>query len=531
MNYHKSIFLGLLLLLAFIPILSANLKGSLNRYSITILKLSEATIEEGHYQIYRFNDYQSYLAKEIDFRSEWVAAPITLTALSLVTGATPFAIKAAPFGVLMIPIALLLTKCFKLGRYQIIAYGILVGFSTMMINNNDYSQFLLGYLTLFVTIFLWAQTVFNPCDLRRKRILILLSFLSFYITLEYYYTSAFLFLIFMTSTEFTLFLQKKFNASSLNNVRSHIHLVITLWVIFLTKITLLSFFFSYYFGHSRNFFEIFSSSIFRLLNIFSSLSTQETKNVAEMYPRILNFNLLLTNTLVISIIVFSILVWFIWGCARKYPWLYIGIGIISTSIIEYIAYLFAGHLGIYSLLTRTFMLFGLLLSLHIIRIFFKRGKIGKIMAILLSSLLFIGQIGGWIIRLGDEKVYQAGPDIGNYQIHAPICIFSTASSKNGQKILTTHDLQFLVMAFGDINRTQDISNFGKYANILDNSHTPLPLGTIIVFTRLFSSLKPLFVTQDILKSPSEKYILNLESSVYLNKVYDDGVGVMFYGNK
>ncbi|MEM2742099.1 MAG: hypothetical protein QXD95_08150 [Nitrososphaeria archaeon] len=153
------------------------------------------------------------------------------------------------------------------------------------------------------------------------------------------------------------------------------------------------------------------------------------------------------------------------------------------------------------------------------------------MAILLSSLLFIGQIGGWIIRLGDEKVYQAGPDIGNYQIHAPICIFSTASSKNGQKILTTHDLQFLVMAFGDINRTQDISNFGKYANILDNSHTPLPLGTIIVFTRLFSSLKPLFVTQDILKSPSEKYILNLESSVYLNKVYDDGVGVMFYGNK
>ena len=518
----------ILLLVALVPILIANLKGSLNRYSISVLKLSEASIKKGYYQIHFFDEYHSYLAKEIDFRSEWSAAPILLTILSLVTGISPIVIKVAPFGILMIPTSLLLARCFKLSGYQAIAYGILVGFSTMMINNNDYSQFLMGYLSLFVPLFFWARAVFDSCDARKYRIVALLLFALFFVILEYYYTTAFLFLIFATTIQFISFLQKKFNILPSNKTRLYSHLLIALWVMFLGKVVFFSIFCPYYFGH-RNLTEEFSSSISRLLNIVSSIFTGNIENVAQIYPRISSFTLLLTNALVISVVVFSILMWLIWDDVRRSSWFYIGIGIISMIILEYISYLFAGHLGIYSLLTRTFILFGLLLSLHVIGMLSKKRKIGMMTAIFLTLLLFVGQVGGWIVRIEDEKVYQAGPDIGGYQIHVPVCSFSVAASKNGQKILTSHDLQFLVMAFGDITRAQDISDFGKYATIFD-SHVPLPKGVIVVFSTLFGDIKPLFVTQDVCRQPSTAYLLNLESSIYLDKVYDDGIGVTFYSN-
>jgi len=511
-------------LISFVPILIVNLKGTLNVFSISVLKLAEEIIKTGHHQVYPLHDGYG-LPKEINFRSEWSASPIMLAVISLITGIPPFIVKSAPFGILMIFSSALLAKCLRFGWHLIAAYSILTSFSATVIFLNDYSQFLMGFLLLFIMLSLWIS---EASISYRRQVTTLLLLVLFFISLEYYYVIPFLFLIFITGANFIFLLQKKFKKSSSNNIQLYSSLLLSLWMMFLSKVLLHSIIYSYYFGGGL-YKIIWQGSLYisSILDFISSIISGEVENVAQLNPRAANFFVQLTTALFVSSISFSILVWLIRKEVRKPLWLYIGSGIILTSIAEFIPYLFSGHVGIYALFTRTFLLLGPLLSLHVVMELFKRRKT-QIVAIILLSLLFFGQIGGWFARVGDERTYHSMYAITGYQTQVPIAYFLTSLSEPDQMILTSSEMSFLIMAFGDISRASHISSFGKYASILDSPDSSLlPTGVIIVLSKLFEHVKPIYASAGIYKSPSEIYFLNLDNSNRFSKVYD-GNGVMYY---
>jgi hypothetical protein len=515
----------LLLLLAIAPIIANTLRGTLSDFSFSVVKLSQDMVLSGHYVQHPLEGVTGGLASEINIRSEWAATPILLTVFSLISGISPFDSKMLPFGLLLIPAAWFLAKRVNLKGYWAVVFAIIVGFSSEVIALNDYSQFALSWLFLFLMLGVWSTFVQKSQSSKSSAILL---FLLFFVTLETHAAPPGLFLAFATATFLLQYRQSVFPTShSIDKkiIRLPSYVLASLWLLFLNKMFFQSSVIDYYYSSKTGIFGQLLSAITRQLNLIYNELFLRSSSLTALNPRSANPIVTLTSVLSASLIGATILFWLLSKKTRKFPWTFIGYGIFFMIISEYLIYNTTGMGWTFSF-PRTYFLFGTLISLYVTNELFRKTHRLKIIAVIIVLGIVSSQFVGWTARIYDDRTYNSMHSITDYSAYSPVAQFSVIYSNSGQRIFATSEVGFLVLGYSNMDRASDIRPL-KSSWFESSNFSSLNPSSLIVFSTLYGSVKSLYFDAFTVKPPSESYVKILNNSTELDLVYDNGQGLIY----